>query len=70
MHPFLEFGLYYAQVKRYLDLFPSENMRIYFYEEYQQPGQLRADIFGFLNVDSRFRPDASRKHLAPRVPTS
>src|SRR5215467_11295969 len=32
-YPFLEVGLYYGQVKRYLDGFPQANVRIYWYEE-------------------------------------
>src|ERR1044072_795943 len=28
LHPFLEVGLYYRQVKRYLERFPRENIRI------------------------------------------
>ena len=69
LYPFLEFGLYYEQVKRYLELFPAENIRIYLYEEYQdKPLQMLADIFGFLAVDMNFAPDTSRKHLTPRIP--
>ena len=44
--PFLEFGLYYEQVKRYMGLFPSSNIRIYWYEEaWQEPILLLANIF-------------------------
>ena len=68
-YPFLEVGLYYEQVKRYLDLFPREHIRIYWYEEaWQQPACLMADLFGFLEVDEGFRVDVSRRALERRAP--
>src|SRR6266496_4229203 len=33
LYPFLEVGLYYEQVKRYLNHFPRHQIRIYWYEE-------------------------------------
>jgi hypothetical protein len=69
VYPFLEFGMYAGQVKRYLDLFPRENVRIHLYEDYQKrPAQMLADIFRFLQVDSSFTPDRSVRSLEPRVP--
>jgi hypothetical protein len=68
-YPFLEIGMYSAQVKRYLDLFPRERIRIYWFEEaWSQPARLLADLFEFLEVDAGFLPDTSRKHLARRAP--
>lgn len=71
MRPFLEMGLYYEQVKRYLDLFPRENMQVIFYEDYRgdAPGVV-AEVLRFLEVDASFSPDMSRRHLAGRVPAS
>ncbi|MBZ5609092.1 MAG: sulfotransferase domain-containing protein [Acidobacteriia bacterium] len=71
MHPFLEMGLYHEQVKRYLDLFPLENVRILFYDDYRDdaPGVI-ADVLRFLGVDAEFAPDMSRRHLAGREPGS
>ena len=72
-YPLLEVGLYHRQVKRYLDRFPQNNIRIYWYEEaWGRPDRLLADLFQFLAVDSTFCPDTSRKSLeqkAPRFPT-
>jgi hypothetical protein len=69
LNPFLEFGLYHDQVKRFVELFPAENLRIYLYEEYRQsPAQILADIFRFLAVDPQFLPDLSEKYLEPSVP--
>ena len=69
LHPFLELGSYHDQVKRYLECFPKENIRIYWYEDYRGDiAKILPDVFRFLNVDAAFVPDASRKHRAPRVP--
>jgi Sulfotransferase family len=69
LNPFLEFGLYHEQVKRFVDLFPAENLRIYLYEEYRQaPAETLADVFRFLEVDPQFFPDVSEKHLQNRMP--
>ena len=69
LYPFLEFGLYYEQVKRYLDLFPAENIRIYVYEDYRdKPLEMLADLFRFLEVDAGFTADTSQRRLEPRIP--
>jgi hypothetical protein len=69
LYDFLECGLYYQQVKRYLDLFPRDNIRIYFYEDYVARFPLLwRDVLEFLQVDSSFLPDTSLKHLEPRIP--
>ena len=72
LYPFLELGLYFQQVKRYLGLFPRENVRIYLYEEaWRRPQCLFRDLFEFLGVDAAFEPDTSRRSLerrAPRLP--
>ncbi|MGA7409690.1 MAG: sulfotransferase [Bryobacteraceae bacterium] len=69
LRPFLEYGLYYDQVKRYLDFFPREHMRIYLYEEaWRRPPQLLADLFGFLGVDSSVEVDMSVRNLQRRAP--
>lgn len=67
--PILETGLYYESVKRYLDRFPRENVCILFYDDYRtEPASALAEIFRFLNVDTRFTPDLSKRHNEPRLP--
>jgi hypothetical protein len=67
-HPFLEVGLYAGQVKRYLERFPREHVRIYWYEEaWRDPSQLLADVFSFLGVDA-FAADTSLRSLERRAP--
>jgi sulfotransferase family protein len=63
-HPFLDMGLYYRQVKRYLETFSEERVRVYWYDEYQaEPALMLADIFRFLDVDPAFSPDMSKRYL-------
>jgi Sulfotransferase family len=69
LYPFLEYGLYYGQVKAYLDLFPCANVRIYLYEEaWNDPPRFLKAIFEYLNVDPGFRADVSRRSLERRAP--
>jgi hypothetical protein len=68
-YPFLEVGLYHRQVQRFLELFPRERIRIYWFEEaWREPACLMKDLFEFLGVDPGFQPDTSRQHLARRAP--
>jgi len=68
-YPFLEAGLYAAQVKRFLDLFPRDQVRIYWYEEaWSNPSDLLRDLFQFLEVDPEFQADTTRKSLERRRP--
>jgi len=68
-HPFLDMGLYYEQVKRYLETFPKEQLRIYWYENYQaKPARTLSDMFRFLEVDPAFRPDMSKRYLESGLP--
>jgi len=63
--PFLELGVYADGVRRYLDLFPRENVHIAFYEDYRRDARATfAGILGFLKVDTGFKADLSRQHLA------
>jgi len=69
LYPFLEVGLYYGQVKRYLERFPSHNIRVYWYEEaWRDSNAMLADLFRFLDVDRTYRPDTSRRSLERRAP--
>jgi hypothetical protein len=71
LYPFLYFGFYAAQVERYLALFPSDRVRICWYEDYQRdPGGVLKDVFQFLAVDPSFQPDLSEWHMLARVPRS
>lgn len=71
MRPFLEFGLYADQVKRYLDIFPRENIHIVFYEYYRKnASDMLTELLRFLDVDPDVTSDTSTKYLIGRVPAS
>lgn len=71
LYPFLENGLYYEQVKRYLDVFPRQNVRALLYEEaWADTPRFLSELFEFLRVDPAFQPDLSAKELERREPRS
>lgn len=48
---YIQLGLYSEQVKRYLDYFPKENIKIFFYEELENtPEVLKKDLYNFLEI--------------------
>jgi hypothetical protein len=69
LYPFLEFGLYHEQVKRFFDHFPRHQVRIYLHENYDRdPRGVVADACQFLGVDSSLALDVSKRYLVTRVP--
>jgi hypothetical protein len=69
LNPFLEFGFYYQQLRRYFDLFPRERIGISFHADYlQSPQAMLHDTFGFLGVDPSFAPDFSERHMRAAIP--
>jgi hypothetical protein len=69
LNPFLEFGMYFEQVKRYLDLFPRENILIHIYEEMRgKPEEAMARTFEFLGVRAAEAAGSSARFMEPRVP--
>jgi hypothetical protein len=68
-YPLLEVGLYSQQIKRYLDLFPRNNIRIYWYEEaWKAPEPFLKDLFTFLRVDPTFAVNTSQRKLPRTAP--
>jgi hypothetical protein len=62
-------GLYYNQVKAYLNIFPAGQIKIYLYEELlNSPDFLFQDIFRFLDIDDNFTPDLSIRENKTGVP--
>jgi hypothetical protein len=67
--PFLEYGHYTGQIRRYFDHFPRSQIHICFYDDLQRaPQQLMSQLYGFLGVDPQFNADLSRRHNEPRIP--
>ena len=73
-HLYIEMGLYYRQVKRYLDTFGSQQVRIYLYEDLtSNTACVMEDVCNFLGVpfyDGEFFDPAERynTYLPPRNP--
>ena len=68
-HPFLEAGLYAAQVRRFFEVFPRRQIRIYWYEDaWRDTAAFFRDVFAFLEVDSDFQVDTSARMLERRSP--
>lgn len=68
-HLYLEVGNYYEQVKRYYDLFPHNQIKILFYEDYKKdPKAAMRDLFTFLGVNPDFEPDMSKRYNEAGMP--
>jgi hypothetical protein len=62
-------GFYSNRLKRYLDLFPREQIKIYIFEEFKKnAARTISDLYGFLGVDTSFVPDTSVKYNPGAVP--
>ena len=69
LHPFLEFGMYGQQVRRYMEAFPAAQLHISLLEETQrdQRGWF-SGILEFLGLNLAFVPEGGRGHYHPNVP--
>ena len=68
-HLYLELGLYYEQVKRYLDFFTNKNVKIVLYEDFKsQPEKVLKEIFCFLGVKRDIFIDFSKKFNVSTFP--
>lgn len=62
-------GFYYPQIKRYLDVFDKEQLRVYLFEDFKSdPSGVLRDIFDFLGVDEGFTVDTSEKFNVAGLP--
>lgn len=58
-------GLYFEQVKRYLDTFGKENVKILIFEEFiEQPAEWTKAVYQFLGVDPTFTPQFVQNNAA------
>lgn len=66
---YVELGLYYNQVKRYLDTFGRESVKIFLQEDLRDnPEKVILELYVFLGIDYSYIPDLSRKHNAFSMP--
>lgn len=69
-NPYVEIGLYHGQVKRYLDEFPANQVRIYITEDLRHTDDFMGNLFEFLEVDPSFRPATVERYNQSTVPRS
>ena len=66
---YIQVGLYYKQLKRYVDKFNRERIKVYLYEDFKTNSlSVIQDIFQFLDVDRQFIPDMSAKLNSTGIP--
>lgn len=58
---YTQLAAYASQIDRYLDVFPAEQIKIVFFEDFvNDTGKVFADIMNFLNVNDQFQPEFIR----------
>lgn len=66
---YVELGLYYEQVKRYLDLFGKDQVKIFIYDELSSDMEgMILNVFNFLGIDPSFRPELEDKYNTYSTP--
>lgn len=64
-------GHYSEQLQRYLDLFPTSQLKVLLYEDFvANPAQVFEDICRHIGVDPGFRPDMSQRQKSAYRPRS
>lgn len=67
-HQYLMIGNYYEQVKRYLDIFPKEQVKIFIYDDYKEnPSAILKEMTIFLGLDD-FTFDTNQKYNEAGLP--
>ena len=62
-------GYYQDQLQRYYDLFDSEQVKVYLYDDFRADNiAVMQDLFGFIGVDDTFVPDVSLQHNFSGLP--
>lgn len=62
-HLYVELGYYYEQVKRYIDMFGKEHVKIIFTEDLKKNASaVVKEVYEFISVDASFHPDTSQRY--------
>lgn len=70
-HCYIEMGMYYEQVKRFIDIFPNAQIKIYLNDNLRENASaLGKDLFNFINVDDQTSVDFNQKQNEARMPKS
>jgi len=68
---YVQASFYYAQIKRYMDLFPPQQIRIYLFDDFKKNNvRIVQDIFNFVGVDTDFTPNTAEKRNVGSYPKS
>ncbi|NPA51292.1 MAG: sulfotransferase [Aquificae bacterium] len=68
-HLYLELGLYYKQVKRYLNTFDKSQVKIFLFEELKNTEEFVKALYRFLEIDGNLHfPDTSKVYNKSKVP--
>lgn len=66
---YVELGLYYHQVKRYLDLFGEKQVKVYLTEDLKTNLQgVIDDLYDFLGLEKSKKPDLEKQHNTFSLP--
>jgi hypothetical protein len=66
---YIEIGMYYEQVRRFIEVFPEPQRRIYIFDDFvKNPEAMMKDIFRFLEVSETTIIDFSRKYNPSFIP--
>lgn len=71
-HLYVELGLYFEQVKRYLDIFPPSKVKIILHEDFKHnASKLLSDVYSYLEIpDKTSEIDFSVRHNKAELPKS
>lgn len=59
-------GLYYEQVKRYIDIFGREKVNVFIFEEFvKDPAKICKEIFLYLDINPNFCPVFKKHNVSP-----
>jgi hypothetical protein len=68
---YVQVGLYSAQLKRYLELFDRDQIRIYLHDDFEaNPSGFLRNVLQFLDVDDSFTPEAFTQYNSAATPKS
>ncbi|MCO5249644.1 MAG: sulfotransferase [Chitinophagales bacterium] len=68
-HQYLMIGKYYEQLKRYYDIFPKDQIKVFLFDDFKtNPNAVVKEMFDFLAVDSNLEIDTSKKVNEGGVP--
>lgn len=66
---YIELGMYFSQVKRYLDAFGQNQVKIYIYEDLVNDVEsLIKDLYTFLEIDLAYTSDLEKKYNSFEAP--